>query len=62
MDPENVTKSKMQIGFIRFVLLPLFEAISKVTCLLLNDPTSNKLANKVNEKQKKKFNNTIKFK
>jgi len=30
MDPENVTKSKMQIGFIRFVLLPLFEAISKI--------------------------------
>jgi len=30
MDPERVTKSSSQIGFIRLVLLPLFEAISKV--------------------------------
>ena len=30
MDPDRVTKSSSQIGFIRFVLLPLFEAISQV--------------------------------
>jgi len=30
MDPERVTKSSSQIGFIRIVLLPLFEALSKV--------------------------------
>lgn len=30
MDPDQVTKSSSQIGFIRFVLLPLFEAISQV--------------------------------
>ncbi len=31
MDPDQVTKSASQIGFIRFVLLPLFESLSKVS-------------------------------
>ena len=30
MDRERVTKSSSQIGFIRFVLLPLYEAINQV--------------------------------
>ena len=30
MDPDQVKKASMQIGFIRFVLIPLFEALSKV--------------------------------
>ena len=37
MDREKVTKSASQIGFIKFVLVPLFEATSKVrTHRLLN--------------------------
>ena len=31
MDRDRVTKPNAQIGFIRFVLLPLFESLSKVT-------------------------------
>ena len=30
MDREKVTKSKSQIGFIKFVLLPLFEALGRL--------------------------------
>ncbi|KAF6770256.1 hypothetical protein AHF37_11510, partial [Paragonimus kellicotti] len=30
MDREKVTKSASQCGFIRFVILPLFEALSKL--------------------------------
>ena len=30
MDREKVTKPTAQIGFIKFVLLPMFEAIAKV--------------------------------
>lgn len=30
MDKEKVTKATAQIGFIQFVLLPLFEALAKV--------------------------------
>ena len=33
MDRDRVTKPNAQIGFIRFVLLPLFESLSKVTQL-----------------------------
>lgn len=31
MDKTKVTKATAQIGFIQFVLLPLFEALAKVT-------------------------------
>lgn len=30
MDPERITKASSQVGFIKFVLIPLFEAIAKV--------------------------------
>ena len=33
MDRDKVTKSSAQIGFIRFVLLPLFESMSRVSTL-----------------------------
>jgi len=33
MDREKVTKPTAQIGFIKFVLLPMFETIAKVTAL-----------------------------
>ena len=34
MDPDQVKKASMQIGFIRFVLIPLFEALSKVLMII----------------------------
>lgn len=34
MDREKVTKPSAQIGFIKFVLIPMFEAISKVKFIL----------------------------
>ena len=33
MDRDRVTKPSAQIGFIKYVLLPLFEALSKVLIL-----------------------------
>ena len=36
MDPDQVKKASMQIGFIRFVLIPLFEALSKVLLIHRN--------------------------
>jgi len=32
MDREKVTKPTAQIGFIKFVLTPMFECVSKVSC------------------------------
>ena len=37
MDPDQVKKASMQIGFIRFVLIPLFEALSKVLMITYAD-------------------------
>ena len=37
MDPDQVKKASMQIGFIRFVLIPLFEALSKVFMITYAD-------------------------
>ena len=36
MDRDKVTKSSAQIGFIKFVLLPLFENFAKVRILRSN--------------------------
>ena len=33
MDRDRVTKPSAQIGFIKYVLLPIFEALSKVIIL-----------------------------
>lgn len=36
MDRDKVTKPTAQIGFIKFVLIPMFETVSRVcTCVLL---------------------------
>lgn len=35
MDRDKVTKATAQIGFIKFVLMPLFESLSKVSTLRL---------------------------
>jgi len=32
MDREKVTKPTAQIGFIKFVLTPMFESVAKVSC------------------------------
>jgi hypothetical protein len=40
MDRDKVTKPAAQIGFIKFVLLPMFQSISKVTWLDGNVPFS----------------------
>ena len=34
MDREKVTKPTAQIGFIKFVLTPMFESVAKVNCNL----------------------------
>ena len=36
MDREKVTKPSAQIGFIKFVLIPMFETVAKVTKLGFN--------------------------
>ena len=34
MDRDKVTKPKAQIGFIKFVLIPMFETVAKVILML----------------------------
>ena len=36
MDREKVTKPTAQIGFIKFVLIPMFETVAKVCVLTLH--------------------------
>ena len=35
MDRDKVTKATAQIGFIKFVLIPLFESLSKVSWAIM---------------------------
>lgn len=37
MDREKVTKPTAQIGFIKFVLIPMFETVAKVSYLLFRN-------------------------